>query len=619
MKICPLCRSTYRDEMQFCPADGKELSPYTEHKNVYPGQIIEDKYMVEQEIDNSGKWSVYQGTTISTGQKVVVKVMPVPNTWQFQEILKFRNHMKNLKQKNHPGLVSILDYGVIQDDFLYVVLEYIEGQTLKKLLEDVGAFSLSLTISVLEQMLMVLEFLHNKDILHLALSTSKVFLLEAPGSTHFVKIDSVGYPIPIYSAATATPHNLVLHSGTDYTAPELFYGQKPDSRSDIYSVGVILYEMVTGMLPFPHKAWLSQASEHIPVVAPRLVKPAVKIPRSFERMMLKAIKWIPDRRFSNVSAFLATLEKSKHRWSWKILPVAGVLLLVLAMWASFTLLVMGQSPWQYCKNFFYQAVYRKNIPENAPVTTRANLTKAQQSLQQYEKELALIQNKAAQRPPCENVDMIYIPEGITIIADWSNDADEPTIRMETLPAFYIDRTEVTNARYLAFVQDTGHTPPPYWIKDNYPQGQQDYPVVEVSWYDATLYARWEGKRLPLEAEWERAARGEIKSSASVSYKDLRQWPWGNIFISDYANVGGDTLLPVGQFVKGKSPFGIWDMAGNVWEWTDSWYHSNAPEDRVIRGGSFLSTPEQAKISYRDGFFADSHRHDIGFRCVRDAK
>jgi formylglycine-generating enzyme required for sulfatase activity len=196
----------------------------------------------------------------------------------------------------------------------------------------------------------------------------------------------------------------------------------------------------------------------------------------------------------------------------------------------------------------------------------------------------------------------------------------------TLPAYFIDRHEVTNADYQRFVRAANARPPKSWINGAIPAGREQYPVTHVNWYDAQQYCRWAGKRLPTEAEWEKAARGP----------DGREYPWGNAFDGKKANTGesgvGD-LAPVGSFPQGKSPYGVEDMAGNVWEWTADWYQpypggTSQSKDfgqkfKVLRGGSWGGTGHYA-LSY---FYRAAHRFfiapefgfaDAGLRCAKSA-
>ena len=188
--------------------------------------------------------------------------------------------------------------------------------------------------------------------------------------------------------------------------------------------------------------------------------------------------------------------------------------------------------------------------------------------------------------------------------------------------FYINKYEVTNAQYREFIQATGHTLPRHWMGGTYPKGKADHPVSYVSWEDADAYCKWVGKRLPTEIEWEKAARGT----------DARIWPWGDTFDVEKCNVEsweGSGSRPVGSYPNGVSPYGVYDMAGNVWEWTDSWYDAypgsthTSPEFgaelRVMRGGSWYHYnslgPIGARCASRDKQVPQGVSNVVGFRCA----
>jgi len=203
--------------------------------------------------------------------------------------------------------------------------------------------------------------------------------------------------------------------------------------------------------------------------------------------------------------------------------------------------------------------------------------------------------------------------------------DEAPMRQVTLPAFYVDRHEVTVAQYAEFVKSAGHPAPPDWPNGVAPEKRLQQPVVNVSWYDANAYARWAGKRLPTEAEWEKAARGA----------DGRNLPWGGAWAPGRANMdekeGDRPLQAVGTYPTGASPYGALDMLGNAWEWTADWYQpypgNPAPyvaygeKYRVVRGGGsidFYPPLNGKRLSIR-GRIQPFGRYDgVGFRCVRDA-
>jgi len=213
---------------------------------------------------------------------------------------------------------------------------------------------------------------------------------------------------------------------------------------------------------------------------------------------------------------------------------------------------------------------------------------------------------------------------------WYSDATPR--RTVTLPAFYIDRYELTNARYLQFLNETEIPlgPPFGWEGDRPPDGTADYPVTGLNWYEAYLVCQHFGKRLPTEAEWEKAARGT----------DGRLYPWGDTFDESRANVAhGDAgrLAPVGSYPRGASPYGVEDMIGNAWEWTRDWYHpydgstfesaNYGKHFKVIRGNSYSAVghfpedqrhrvvAEMSRANYRFSFNPKGKFRDSGVRCA----
>ena len=238
---------------------------------------------------------------------------------------------------------------------------------------------------------------------------------------------------------------------------------------------------------------------------------------------------------------------------------------------------------------------------------------------------------AAQRDP---VEMVVIPAGPFIFGSTKETGreDEWPRRKIALHSFAIDKFEVTNARFLAFVKQTGHRYPPNPYGEGLlksVRGIENLPVVPVNWYDASEYCQWAGKRLPTEAEWEKAARGS----------DGRMYPWGNEPpTKNHANFerdwdGTHTLHQVGALPAGNSTYGVADMAGNAREWVQDWYHPEyygkapnrnpqGPENgvlRVIRGGSWHSPVQDIRAAARGkGGFA-LKTHGVGFRCAKDVK
>ena len=237
-------------------------------------------------------------------------------------------------------------------------------------------------------------------------------------------------------------------------------------------------------------------------------------------------------------------------------------------------------------------------------------------------------------------DFCLIPAGIFTMGSDEEMPNEAPAHIIYLDAYYISKTEVTNAEYYAFWLENGgagseHTPISYggdfgtW--PDLGKTKPNHPVIGVSWHSAIAYAAWRGMRLPTEAEWEKAARGT----------NSRRWPWGNNFRqriegrTTHANIwnqSGGRLQPVASYPTGASPYGAYDMAGNVWEWVTDWYsatfyyHSpdrnpKGPEvgsRRVVRGGSWLNGEMLARCSTRIGQYPEIGTSFIGFRLAKDA-
>jgi formylglycine-generating enzyme required for sulfatase activity len=221
-------------------------------------------------------------------------------------------------------------------------------------------------------------------------------------------------------------------------------------------------------------------------------------------------------------------------------------------------------------------------------------------------------------------EMVLVPEGeFTMGSD--NPMGDPgyyekphTVRLD---AFYIDQYEVTNAQYQAFVQTTARAPSSAASDSSLSAPQQ--PVVGVSWIDAKAYCEWAGERLPTEAEWEKAARGT----------DGRTYPWGEGIDSTKANYNSNLgrTSAVGTYPAGVSPYGVYDMTGNVWEWTSSVYWKypynatdgredplNTKLPRVLRGGAWNCPPTYyLRSTYRSGYDPTFRIDALGFRCARD--
>jgi len=239
--------------------------------------------------------------------------------------------------------------------------------------------------------------------------------------------------------------------------------------------------------------------------------------------------------------------------------------------------------------------------------------------------LVASQSMASAGPP-ESSPMVLVPAGEFTMGSATGDSDEQPERKVYVDAFTMDKYEVTVEQYAAFLQAKGIDPPSDWKIMNQ-TAHQKRPAANMDSVDAALYCKWVGKRLPTEAEWEKAARGT----------DGRMYPWGNdaptplhanFGRTDWNNHGA--LAPVGSFEQGKSPYGLYDMAGNVWEWVSDWYdfryYKNAPSKnptgpssggtKVIRGGAWNGNARALRSANRS-LISPTDQGLTGFRCAKN--
>ncbi len=241
--------------------------------------------------------------------------------------------------------------------------------------------------------------------------------------------------------------------------------------------------------------------------------------------------------------------------------------------------------------------------------------------------------------PIDGKELILIPAGQFIMGTDKTDTENTHQKIGTvkplyldqhpertleLDAFYIDRHEITNKEYKRFIVETQFPDYPMnWQQNTFPEGLEDHPVTNIVWSEAFAYCAWAGRQLPSEAQWEKAARGA----------DGQPYPWGEVYEKGIANMGieGDRkTAAVGSYAKDKSPYGVFDMAGNVMEWTQDWYRAYPGNDfkdprfgtkfKVLRGNAFQKAGHYFLDAYRYAFNrtevpADDYFENVGFRCA----
>jgi len=258
--------------------------------------------------------------------------------------------------------------------------------------------------------------------------------------------------------------------------------------------------------------------------------------------------------------------------------------------------------------------------------TESELESIRESQEQMRKEVEQLEKRRVKlQEELNPLEMVSIPAGeLRMGTNPPGPDDENPQHPVSVSAFHIDQYEVTNMQYKEFIEATNHRAPSNWRNRAFPDAtMHDHPVVNVSWHDAMAYAEWVGKRLPTEAEWERAALGDGRND----------YPWGRSIGEDYLNYDNPQgkTTPVDKHDAGNSPFGVHDMCGNVGEWVQDWYDSKyyqtspstdpkGPEtgfQRVFRGGGYHENRMGVRGRTRNFQMAEASNDYVGFRCAMD--
>lgn len=310
MKQCETCKRNFPDHMVFCPFDGEVL----EAKEVDPliGRLVEGKYRIESKIGEGGMGAVYRAKHVMMDNAVAIKVLHATLVADKTAVARFQREAQAAARIKHPNAVTVTDFGVTEDNVIYIVMELFEGQSLREILEKQGLLDLERALEVTKQVCSALEAAHRSGVIHRDVKPDNIVLEDRPGQGEVVKVLDFG--IAKLKDAPSTAGNLtrqgVIIGSPHYLSPEQCQSGELDARSDVYSFGIVLYEMLTGEVPFTANTPVAVALKHANEMPRSMRVDHPEIPESVDKVVMRALSKEPERRQQSAMQLAAELEQA---------------------------------------------------------------------------------------------------------------------------------------------------------------------------------------------------------------------------------------------------------------------------------------------------------------------
>ena len=609
-------------------------------------EVLGDKYHVLCRIGGGGMAQVFLARHRMHGGLFAVKVLVDHLAQDSRVVARFEQEARMAATlATHPNIVPVFDIGS-GAGLHYMIMQFIPGEDLASYLRREGRLSLPDAANVVVQAAEALSCAEARRIVHRDLKPANM-LLDESGR---IKLLDFGISrIADFADGLTRPGESV---GTPfYMSPEQIRGEACDIRSDLYSLGVVFFELISGRRPFENESATAIQIAHLSSPAPSLLSLDPGLPAGCDDMVQKLLAKQPEDRYLSTAELLQDLTAHGAKsGAGSLRPninvalqqaIAGAEAIPLEETTARTRAVQAPTPVQPAPGIATVVSMPPAAPDSptpiaAPAETKSRskwIVIGALAALAVIAAIALIVLRPSKAPNANQAvksggaqaapPPIYSDEHgrMLLVGAGPFHFGQPGASDATtmdLPAFYVDETEVSNAEYRRFCEGTGHAAPQTADYNKHP----DFPVSGISYADAQAYASWAGKRLPSEAEWEKAARGA----------DQRTFPWGDIA---WTTGVPSQLQSVTSQPDKRSPYGAYNMAGNVWEWTSTGY-APQPSDiagmkhlvgganfsstwQVIKGGSYSpGGNENFAIDKRRGLPVDARSPWIGFRCVRDA-
>jgi serine/threonine protein kinase len=615
------------------------------------GELLNNRYKIISRLGEGAMGEVYRASDEQTGQQVAVKILARQLITNPDLIQRFRREAETLRKLDHPNIVKFLDTFEYEGQYV-IVMEYLPGGSLHDLIKK-EPIPIEIARGITLELCDALIRSHHLNIIHRDIKPENVLLTEDG------KPKLADFGVARLSEGTRMTRSGVQVGTPFYMSPEAWEGKTLDPQADIWSLGVMLFEMLAGQVPFGGDTSASVMNKVLTTTPPDLKKIRADVPSGLIKIVSRMLTRDKQRRYQTMREVAVDLERGRPpNSSSVILPQPGklvigiglLLILLLGAWLGWSNFRPGGSTPTRAQVNLADPLQTESvtltIPPTVPIDTGSTKTSQQDGM-------VLVSVSAGDfimgSSPKMQADMLALCEQ----CDPTSITDQSPQRSISLDAFWIYRTEVTLAQFQNFVESQNYRtsaekkgsslvfdrainkyvtkPGASWLK---PDGNPidvdryaNYPVTQVSWQDARAYCSWAGGRLPTEAEWEKAARGV----------DGRFFPWGNARPNDQLlnyDLVNDRPVSVMSYPDGASPFGAFDMAGNVWEWVNDWYAEsyNAGETRnptgplsgdghVMRGGSWASEQRNELVNIMTTFRLyntdDFTSPLIGFRCAQN--
>lgn len=665
-KKCEACDSFFDRSLTFCPNCGQKLVV----ADKILGQMLDGRYRLESVLGRGGMGVVYRATHIHLDTQCAVKVLHPELVSNQAAIERFRREARAAGRIQHPNAIQVTDFGVAQDGVVYLVMEMVQGDTLRDVLKKEKKIAPARAIEWMLQVCAAVHEAHEKGVIHRDLKPDNI-ILQADSSPERLKVLDFGIAklreretsgdsrvlgdAPREFEKTLTEAGMLI--GTpQYMSPEQCRAKKLDPRSDIYSLGVIVYEMLGGRLPFIGETPIEVVLKHIKEIPPPLRETNPEITPELERVVMRSLDKEVNNRQTTAAEFGEELRAAVHGAA-PAAAVAGKGKKAAAAPAPLDdrKTIVQPRPVSVVQAEQGGAVVKPGVSPSSSVDTTGQSTggglpkwlipAAAAGVVLIAVAAYLMFGGGGAKPvdggstpgqrtaQASTEGMVLVEGGTFTMGTNSNDRliggkniDGPAHEV-TVKSFYLDKFEVTNQQYKEFVVANNYSPPKNWkYNGSFAPEDANLPVTWVSWNDAFAYASWKKKRLPTEEEWEYAARSGSKNFL---------YPWGDTYVAGQANVheGGPKKTkpaPVGTYSKDINAWGIYDLAGNVSEWVQNnfRFYDGRPSDldlyKVNRGGHFTDKAELATAVIRWADVSDSAADEntlsiTGFRCALDAE